>query len=209
MRTSDGNIKRGARYWFGWLYLKLSGWKIVGTVPQEPKFVLICAPHTSNWDLPLMLAFSYLSGVQLSWLGKKAIFDGPIRGPLFRWLGGISVDRKSPQGLVEQVADVFQERDKLIVAVPPAGTRGKTDGWKTGFYYIAKSANVPISMGFLDYAKKEGGFGSVFVPTTDIEADFDVFRNYYRDKHGKFPDRRSDIRLRRSVRSSGQSDEQS
>jgi 1-acyl-sn-glycerol-3-phosphate acyltransferase len=194
----EGAVKRDLRYWFGWLYLKLAGWTMEGEAPQLKKFVLICAPHTSNWDLPLMLSFSYLSGVRLSWLGKKSIFKGPIRSRLFGWLGGVSVDRKAPQGLVDQVAAVFDENQSLVVAVPPAGTRGRTEGWKTGFYFIAVRAQVPISLGFLDYSRKRGGFGPAFVPTGDIDADFGVFREFYHDKHGRFPDLGSQVELIRS-----------
>lgn len=187
---------RGIKYVMGTSLLKMMGWKMdKSNLPACKKMVIIAAPHTSNWDLPLMLACSYVSGLKISWLGKDTIFRGP-GGGFFKWLGGIPVDRSAATGMVAQVADVFKQRDTLAIAIPPAGTRRYTEGWKTGFYYIAHQANVPIVMSYLDWSRKVAGYGPALHPTGDIEADFEIFREFYKDKIGKFPEHTSPIRVR-------------
>ena len=180
----------------GHALLGIMGWKMDKTnLPMTDKMVIIAAPHTSNWDLPLMLACSYVSGLKMSWLGKDTIFRGPGRA-FFMWWGGIPVDRSASTGMVDQVASVFKQRETLAVAIPPAGTRRHTDGWKTGFYYIALKADVPIVMSYLDWSKKVAGYGPMLKPTGDIEADFEVFREFYKDKIGKFPEHTSPVKIR-------------
>lgn len=192
--------KKGISYVAGWALLNLMGWEFdPGQKPEGKKFVLVAAPHTSNWDLPLMLACSYLSGYRLSWLGKHTLFRG-VGKPFFRWLGGVPVDRTAPQGLVQQVVDIFSERDSLILAIPPEGTRAKTDGWKTGFYYIALGAEVPIVLSYLDYGNKRAGFGPVIEPSGDIEADFELFRQFYADKRGLYPEWQGEVKVREKRR---------
>lgn len=181
--------------WAGQFVLWISGWKTEGELPSNKKFVMIAAPHTSNWDLVYMLAVAYVFKLDVSWLGKHSLFKG-VFGWFMRWLGGIPVDRSGNKNYVEQIRTVFEERETLFLAVPPAGTRSKRDYWKSGFYYIAQAANVPIVMGFLDFKRKVGGVGPAFVPTGDVKADMDVFRAFYSKVTGKFPDKTSRIRLR-------------
>ena len=180
---------------FGRLYLRLIGWKADGELPSEPRFILIAAPHTSNWDLPHMLFLSFVYGVRINWFAKHTIFRRPY-GWFFRMLGGVSVDRRSPQGLVEQMADELRRRDRMILAVPPEGTRSYREYWKSGFYYIAHHAGVPIALGFLDYGGKRGGFGPLVHTTGDVQADMDKIRAFYADKVGKRPELHSRILLR-------------
>jgi 1-acyl-sn-glycerol-3-phosphate acyltransferase len=111
-------------------------------------------------------------------------------------LGGIPVDRSGPKNMVQQLVDIFGEKDRLILAVPPSGTRSKRPYWKTGFYHIAHGASVPIATSFLDYGTKECGFGPPMVTTGDIEADFEKLRDLYGRCKGKFPENTNDIRLR-------------
>ena len=187
---------QGFKRWLGHTLLEAMGWRMEGEGPRDSKFVLIAAPHTSNWDLPLMLAMSYISGYKLSWLGKHTLFQGPLRRHFFTWLGGLPVDRTAPQGLVQQVVDAFEQSDSLIVAIPPEGKRRKVSGWKTGFYYIAHGAQVPLVLGYLDYRTRVGGFGPRFETTGDIEADFEVFREFYGEMEGKFPAWTSEVCVR-------------
>lgn len=179
----------------GKTYLRAIGWKWEGERPDEPKMVLIAAPHTSNWDLPHMLAFAFIFDVPLSWMGKHSLFRGPGKW-LFSALGGVPVDRRAPQGLVAQVAEVFASRERMVLAVPPEGTRGRAEYWKSGFYHIAVAAEVPILMGFLDFGRKRGGYGPLLWPSGDIKADMDEIRAFYSDKQGRYPEDFGPIRLR-------------
>lgn len=178
--------------------LRLVGWRVVGDEPDHDTYVLIAAPHTSNWDAFYMLAMAWALGVRLRWLGKQALFKPPL-GWLLKLLGGISVDRSAPQGLVEQVADRLRSARRMVLAVPAEGTRKKREYWKSGFYHIASAAEVPIVMGFLDYSTKQGGFGQALQPTGDVGADMDVIRAFYADKRGKYHERYTAPRLRLEV----------
>ncbi|WP_062786254.1 lysophospholipid acyltransferase family protein [Aquitalea pelogenes] len=167
--------------------LRLRGWRIAGQFPDLPKYVLIAAPHTSNWDFPLTLGVCFALRAKLYWMGKHTLFWGPM-GPIMRWLGGIPVRRSRSNSLVQQMVEVYQRSDKLVVAIPPEGTRQRVKEWKTGFYHIACGAQVPVVLAYMDYARKECGFGPVFHPCGDIEADMPRIRAFYQDKTGKYPD---------------------
>jgi 1-acyl-sn-glycerol-3-phosphate acyltransferase len=181
---------------FGKLVLALSGWKVAGTLPEREKYVLIAAPHTSNWDLVYMLSIAFVLDIRINWMGKNSLFKPPL-GFLLTWLGGVAIDRSKTNNVVQAMADEFTTRERLILAVPPSGTRGRRDYWKSGFYHIAKIAQVPIVMGYLDYATKTGGFGpNHLVPGDDLRADMDEIRAFYETLSGKFPEQVSPARLR-------------
>ena len=182
-------------YWLGRLWLGVFGWKIQGDDAGCRKFVLIAAPHTSNWDLPFMLATAYAMRVHISWFGKHTLFTPPW-GWLLRKLGGIPVDRRAPQSLVTQMAEQFGSRDYLVLAVPPEGTRRRVDFWKSGFYHIAAQSGVPIGLGYLDYERKLCGLGMFVKPALDINEDMDKIRAFYRDIRGRYPALESEPRLR-------------
>ena len=182
-------------YWLGRLWLGILGWKIQGQDPTYRKFVFIAAPHTSNWDLPFMLATAYVMRVHISWFGKHTLFTPPC-GWLLRKLGGIPVDRRAPQSLVTQMAEQFRSRDYLVLAVPPEGTRSRVDCWKSGFYHIAAQSGVPIGLGYLDYERKLCGLGMFVKPSGDIKEDMDEIRSFYRDIRGRYPELESEPRLR-------------
>jgi 1-acyl-sn-glycerol-3-phosphate acyltransferase len=169
------------------LWIKISGWRLQGELPPVRRFVLIAAPHTSNWDLPVMLCAALLFRMKLYWMGKDAIFRPPFAG-IVRWLGGIPIDRSAANNLVAQSVALYRAQESLVLLVPPEGTRQKVQHWKTGFYYIALGAQVPIVMGFLDYKHKLAGFGPTVVPTGDIEADMQAIRAFYNGITGKYPD---------------------
>lgn len=174
--------------WISILMLKMTGWKTEGQVPDIPKFVMIAAPHTSNWDLPFTLFIALTMRLNIYWMGKEEIFKAPFRG-VFIWLGGIPVDRSKSNNMVQQSIDQFAASDRLVLTVPPSGTRRKVLYWKTGFYHIAKGAGVPIALGFLDYKRKRGGIQGVFVPTGDIDADMKEITELYKNVTGKYPDK--------------------
>lgn len=182
-------------YWVGRLYMWLISWRIEGTYPPHPRTVVIAHPHTSNWDLPHMLAACWVCRVRISWLGKREIFRPPFAG-LVRWLGGISVDRSAPQGLVAQVAEAIRGAERMAVAVPPSGTRSRREHWKSGFYWIAHAAQVPIVCGTLDYGRRRAGFGLALLPTGDVAADMEAIRAFYRGARGRYPDQETPVRLR-------------
>ena len=178
----------------GRLILRITRWRADGTPPTEPKWVMIAAPHTSNWDLFYMLAFAWYYDRGLSWLAKRSLFVGPV-GWLLRRLGGIPVERGRPTGLVDSLRLEFERADRLVVGIPPEGTRGRSDHWKSGFYRVAVAAEVPIVCGYLDYRTRTGGFGPMLRPSDSVDADMAVIREFYRTKQGKYPDDVSEIRL--------------
>jgi 1-acyl-sn-glycerol-3-phosphate acyltransferase len=167
-------------------FLKLNGWRIEGALPATSrKAVLIAAPHTSNWDLPYTLMAGFVLGLRLHWMGKASLFRFPF-GPVMRWLGGIAVDRSKRNDLVAASAQAIRDADGPVqLVVPPEGTRGRTRHWKTGFYFIAQQAGVPIVLAFMDYERKVAGLGPEFVPTGDVERDMDEIKRFYAGVKGR------------------------
>jgi 1-acyl-sn-glycerol-3-phosphate acyltransferase len=167
-------------------FLRLTGWKLDGQLPADsPKCVLIAAPHTSNWDLPYTLMVAFGLRINIYWMGKAQLFRGPF-GPVMRWLGGVAVDRSRSTNLVSASAQAIREADgTMCLVVPPEGTRSKTRQWKTGFYWIAHEAGVPIVMAYMDYPRKLSGLGPVFTPSGDVEADMAKIKAYYAQYKGK------------------------
>lgn len=174
--------------------LSALGWKLEGLPPDAPHVVLVCAPHTSNWDFVYMLLISWAQDWRVHWIGKDSLFKPPF-GPIMRWLGGISVTRGKNANQTAQVAERIKKSDKIIVAIAPEGTRGKAGNWKTGFYHIAHQSGSVIALGFLDYKDKRGGFGPPLTPSGDIEADFAKLRAFYEGLTGKFPDQQGPVQL--------------
>lgn len=174
--------------------LLLLGWRMVGAIPEYPKFVLVGAPHTSNWDFLIAMLFNYASGLRFKWIGKASLFKRPF-GTIFRSLGGIPVVREARSNYVAQIARLFEASEKLVIAIAPEGTRQQKDYWKTGFYYMALASRVPIVLGFLDYARKQIGLGPVLHPSGDIQADFHLIQDFYADKQGAHPDNKNTVAL--------------
>jgi 1-acyl-sn-glycerol-3-phosphate acyltransferase len=181
-------------YWLGRLWLGLFGWKLQGVAATHRKFVLIAAPHTSNWDFPFMLATAYAMRVHISWFGKHTLFTPPW-GWFMRSLGGIPVDRSAPHSLVTQMVEKFKHSDYLVLAVPPEGTRRKVNLWKSGFYHIASRSGVPIGLGYLDYERQLCGVGLFLKPSEDVKGDMDQIRSFYRNIRGKYPELECEPRL--------------
>ena len=173
-------------HWLARSILWLTGWRIVGGVPVAPKYVLIAAPHTSNWDFPVALMVCFALRLRVYWMGKASLFP-PLLGAVMRWLGGIPVNRARSGNLVQATVDAYNSNQRLIVIVPPEGTRSKVTQWKTGFYYIALGAGVPIALGYLDFSRKEAGLSRMFEPTGDIAADMVEIQAFYAGFSGKNP----------------------
>jgi 1-acyl-sn-glycerol-3-phosphate acyltransferase len=180
----------------GRTWLRAFGWHVEGELPDAAKAVFVAAPHTSNWDLPFTLAIAWTLGTNVSWVGKESLFRPPFGG-IMRALGGVSVVRGKNANQVESIARALREQpDGCYLVIAPSGTRSKKDHWKSGFYRIAEQADVPMLLGFLDYDGKRGGLGPAIPTTGDVRADMDAVRAFYADKHGKFRERVSTVRLR-------------
>lgn len=171
----------------GRIVMSAMGWGIDGPIPAVSKGVLIVAPHTSNWDFVIGIAGRFSLNLDASWLGKHTIFRWPYTG-FFRWLGGYPVNRSTREGIVELTTDLFRQREKLILALSPEGTRKKVEKWKTGFYYIALQANVPIVPLALDYKKKRIVFGSALQPSGNLDKDMESIREFYEGASPKYPE---------------------
>ena len=171
---------------FSRITLRLTGWTVEGQLPDKAtKSVLIAAPHTSNWDLPYTLMLAFSLRLRVYWMGKQSLFRTPFGG-LMRWLGGIPVNRGQAGNLVALSAQAMRDADgPMQLIIPPEGTRGKTRHWKTGFYFIAQQAGVPIMLAFVDYGRKVGGLGPAFEPTGDIEQDMVRIKAFYAPIQGK------------------------
>lgn len=177
------------------MIMRIFGWKFVNEAPDISKYVLIGAHHTSGWDLPVSLMVGAAIGKKLNWFGKDSLFKAPW-GWFLRFLGGIPVNRRVSTKFVDQIVTAFKERDKLIVAITPEGTRRQLEYWKSGFYYIALGANVPVVLGFADYKRKLYGLGPAIYLTGDVETDFAPIRQFYADKVPKYPEKTSEIKIR-------------
>jgi len=160
------------------IILKFIGWNAKGEETTIKKFVLIGAPHTSNWDFPLMLMVVLKLKLSVFWMGKHTLFPFPFAG-LMKWLGGIPINRSASHNVVRETVKHYKENKELIVLIPPEGTRSKVSEWKTGFYHIANMANVPILLGYVDAKNKEAGFVDFFYPTGSPEKDMDEIQKFY------------------------------
>jgi len=176
------------------IVLKAMGWRTAGQPPNVAKYIFVAAPHTSNWDFFYMYVAAKRLRVRLAWMGKESLFGGRF-GWVMRALNGVSVNRSGGQNIVAQVVQEFQNRESLVLAVPPAGTRRKMPHWRSGFYHIAIGAQVPLALGFVDYGRKEVGIGPVFMPSGNVTTDMDIIRAFYSTITPKYPEKASEVYL--------------
>jgi len=176
--------------------LWILGWSLQHEDPGTRRYVLIVAPHTSNWDFPIGLLAAWALGLRAHWMGKNTLFEGMLR-PLFRAWGGIPVNRGQPGKTIEKMAARFAATDHFVLGIAPEGTRRAADYWKSGFWHIARAADVPVVMAYIDYGRKQIGLGGAFIPGDNLEADFQRLRDFYKDKRGRYPQQESAIRPRR------------
>ncbi|MCC7332111.1 MAG: lysophospholipid acyltransferase family protein [Flavobacteriales bacterium] len=170
-----------------YLLLKILGWKIVGELPPFKKFVIIGAPHTSNWDFIIGRAYFFIYNIPVQFFIKKEWFFFPMN-LLLKVLGAIPVNRGKNTKLTEEIIKSFDSRENLVMLVTPEGTRKYNPDWKKGFYYIALGAKVPIVLGFVDYSTKTAGIGPHLYPSGNIEEDMKFIKDFYRTKKGRFPE---------------------
>lgn len=174
--------------------LNLAGWKLVGRRPPYDKYLLVGAHHTSSLDFPLTALVCLGLGIRFNWIGKDTLFRPPF-GWLARLLGGIPVNRRERTNFTGQVIEMYNQADQLAIAISPEGTRSQTHYWRTGFYYIARGAHIPIALAFLDYSTRTCGVGPTIWPSSDIEADLKKIARFYAGVRGRFPEREGRIEL--------------
>jgi len=163
-------------------------WKIINDFPRDlKKYVVIAAPHTSWIDFPIAILSRMSLGIMINFIGKNSLFDGPF-GFFFRLLGGTPVDRSKSNNLVEAIIEIFNSKEEFRLGLSPEGTRKKVDKWKTGFYYIAKGADVPIIMATLDFKNKEVKISEPYYTTDSKDNDFEVFYSFFKNVKGKNPE---------------------
>ena len=170
----------------GALYLKLFGWKVEGQVANHKKLIFAVAPHTSNLDFPLALAIMFSMQMRISFMAKKALFRWPFGG-IMRWLDGVSIDRSKSHGVVEQTVKSFEERDKLLLAIAPEGTRKVVHKWKTGFLQIANKGKIPVQMVAFDYKRRRVVLGPSYQVGDDIDAELNKVLDYFSSVTAKYP----------------------
>jgi 1-acyl-sn-glycerol-3-phosphate acyltransferase len=176
--------------------LGLVGWRSAFVWPPEPKGVIIVYPHTSNWDFPLGMLFRIGHGLPANWIGKTEMFRPPFGGLLKR-VGGIPLDRQRTAGFIEALVAEFRKRDWMWLAIAPEGTRSHTEHLKPGFYTLALAADVPIALGYIDYATRTVGIDTYLRMSGDREADMARIRDFYAGKRGRRPEHAGELRLRK------------
>jgi 1-acyl-sn-glycerol-3-phosphate acyltransferase len=181
--------QRGNRLtrWMGELYTVLMGWRFAGELPNLPRFVLIIAPHTSNMDFLVGLSPLFTLGLRLSFMAKSSLFWEPL-GTYLRWLGGTPIDRQASGGYVEAAINEFQAREQFVIVITPEGTRTSVGRWRTGFYYIARGAGVPIVPVVFDYGRREVRFEPPLTPSADMERDMEILQSYYHAGQARKPE---------------------
>ncbi|WP_082662575.1 MULTISPECIES: lysophospholipid acyltransferase family protein [unclassified Sphingopyxis] len=182
-----GLVARAVRGLLLLLY-RMRGWKASGEVPEPRRFIIIAAPHTSNWDFVNFLGLTADLKVRAHFMGKLSLFKWPIGG-FMKQMGGIPVDRHNASNAVQQMVEQFARRAEFMLTVAPEGTRSKARKWRTGFYQIALAAKVPMVVGMMDYGTKTGGLGPLIWPTGDFRADMMKVLEVYKSCIPKFPER--------------------
>lgn len=169
----------------GRFLLRCTNWRFEGDFPNESKLVIIGGPHTSNWDFILAIVVLWAIDIDVAIMGKKEAFT-PIVGPIIRWVGTFPIDRQSPVGITDQVAERFEQHEKFLLGLAPEGTRKKVTRWKTGFYRIAMKANVPILPITVNFKKRTIYFNPVLIPTGDMDTEIALLRTYFDAGRGRY-----------------------
>jgi 1-acyl-sn-glycerol-3-phosphate acyltransferase len=181
----------------GWATALLGafGWTAIHEPPPGPKMVVVGYAHTSNWDFLPAIGWAWATGLKASFIGKRQLTDGPL-GPIMRRLGVIPLDRDKSKNFVSQVAEIIRSRDEIALVVAAEGTRARADYWRSGFYYMALEAHVPLGLAYLDWSRKEIGIGQYLTPTGDLEADFAIIRAFYAGVRGRDPSKQGPVQLK-------------
>ena len=161
--------------WLAALVLRLAGWRSIYVPPPGPKSVILVYPHTSNWDFPLGVLFTFIHRLNASWAGKDTMFRWPLRH-FFLWLGGVPINRRERTGMIGQLTEAFAQNESFHICITQEGTRSKTDHWKTGFYQLAREVDVPVGLAFIDYGHKRIGVDRWVTLSGNEDADLHIFR---------------------------------
>lgn len=189
-------LGRGVLPWLGGVLLRIAGWRVVLAQPVPRRCVAIFYPHTSNWDTVIGLCAKFLLGIRVRFVGKDTLFAKPLIGPLLvRW-GGVPVNRREPAGFMRQMQGEFVRNDEFRLAIAPEGTRSRTPHWKSGFYRLARAADVPLALAYIDYPGREIGIGGYLDLTGDVAEDMARIRAFYADKRGRRPENQGPVSLR-------------
>ena len=162
--------------------------------PFPAKCVVVFYPHTSNWDFPAGLLAKWAMGINFRWAGKDSLFATPL-APLWRRWGGIPVNRRERTGFIAEMQAQFAAHDDFRLVIAPEGTRGRAEHWKSGFWHLARAANVPVALAFIDYARRETGVGAYLAPSDDAKADLAKIAAFYADKTARWPELAGPIRF--------------
>ena len=168
-------------------FLTITGWKFKGDIPRSDRIILVAGPHTSNWDFLLALAFIFGLNLNVFWIGKHTLFKNGL-SKIMRKLGGIPVDRASPELLMNEVSHIVKKQQGVIIAISPEGTRKKVERLKSGFLRIAKTTNSQILLAGIDFESKLIHLGKLFEPSGNTESDLLNVHNYFRQFKGKRPE---------------------
>ncbi|MFZ4814828.1 MAG: 1-acyl-sn-glycerol-3-phosphate acyltransferase [Phototrophicaceae bacterium] len=174
---------------------RILGWRVDGETPPLDKFMLIAEPHTTNWDLVVMFYWACKQRRQVHYVIKKEVFNWPLLSPFFGWTGGIPMDRESPLASLKAVMRAAKSHERFILLIAPSGTRGYTEGWKPGFYYLAQKTGLPIVPSGPDYARKLARITAPIMPSGDIEADIAGMQPFYENMIGHHPENATPVRL--------------
>ncbi|PLX79078.1 MAG: acyltransferase [Desulfuromonas sp.] len=190
MQTTFQNLpRRRFRFgvWLGTVIMKLLGWRLEGQIPDLPKVIAVVAPHTSNWDWVVGMATALHLDLDANWLGKQSLFRGVLGGVL-RWLGGIPVDRSHAHGVIAQVVSEARRRDKFLLGLAPEATRKPRDRWRSGCYYIARDAEIPLVPVRVDYSRKVIEVGAILPLSADAEETLAKLSSWYRPEMARYPE---------------------
>ncbi len=178
-------------YWV----MRLKGWTFHGERPKDRKFILLGAPHTSNWDFILTWALMSYFDLPLKYFVKDQIFKGPLK-PFFISMGAMPIDRSRRLNMVERTIEAFQENDDIVIGILPEGTRKYVEHWKSGFYHIAQGAKVPLILAGVDGVNKKLILLDRFETTGDIQADMEKLAEIFGDIKGMVPEFSGPVRLK-------------
>ena len=182
----DTFIAKTFMRWLALIIFRISGWKVSGERPRIPKYVIIAAPHTSNWDFLYTICLALIFGVKPRIMMKSTWFRWPM-GLFLRWLGVFPIDRTGSHNVVAQSIRAFNKYNRMVLVVPPSGTRKKVMYWKAGFYHIARGAGVPVVLGYLNYRERVGGIGPTVHITGNMDVDMETIQDFYSHIEGKYP----------------------
>ena len=191
----DAPLAHGMRARVMWRLLRMVGWRVTLATPVPMKCVIVFYPHTSNWDFPAGLLAKWVLGIDFRWVGKDTMFASPL-GPLFRRWGGIPVNRRASTGFVGEMRAALERHDDFRLVIAPEGTRSATSHWRSGFWHLARAAQVPIGLAFIDYAHREVGIGAWVTTTGDADADVARMAAFYSRFTAKRPENAAPVRLR-------------